>query len=72
MRVEQEALYLVKCCPHTKVLGLVNPIGPGDWNQEGAPLRSIDDRHRRELKVNVESMKKYELGAYDIGQGRED
>lgn len=48
----------------TKLLGMVNPIGLEDWKAKGVPYRSIDQWYQRELKVNAESIKAYELKTY--------
>ncbi|MGA2187907.1 MAG: alpha/beta hydrolase [Steroidobacteraceae bacterium] len=52
----------------TEQLVLVNPIGLEDWKAKGVPSISIDDWYRRELKVNAESIRRYEQATYFAGQ----
>ncbi|MGJ8757951.1 alpha/beta fold hydrolase [Acinetobacter sp. HC8-3S] len=52
----------------TKLLAMVNPIGLEDWKAKGVPYRTIDQWYQRELKVNAESIKSYELKTYYQGE----
>lgn len=52
----------------TEQLVLVNPIGLEDWKAKGVPSISIDDWYARELKVNADSIRRYEQNTYFAGQ----
>jgi len=49
-------------------LALVNPIGLEDWKAEGVPFRSVDAWYQNELKTTFDSIKKYQLDTYYVGQ----
>ena len=49
-------------------LVLVNPIGLEDWKAKGVPAISVDDWYARELKVDAESLRKYEQQTYYAGE----
>jgi pimeloyl-ACP methyl ester carboxylesterase len=51
----------------TELLVLVNPIGLEDWKAKGVPSISIDDWYVRELKVNADSIRRYEKDTYFAG-----
>jgi pimeloyl-ACP methyl ester carboxylesterase len=51
----------------TEQLVLVNPIGLEDWKAKGVPSISIDDWYARELKVNADSIRRYEQETYFAG-----
>ncbi|UII74167.1 alpha/beta hydrolase [Pseudomonas sp. HN11] len=52
----------------TEQLGLVNPIGLEDWKALGVPSLSVDQWYARELKVNAEGIRKYQLNTYYVGR----
>src|ERR1700689_771703 len=52
----------------TRQLVLVNPIGLEDWKAKGVPSISIDDWYSRELKVDADSIRRYEQDTYFAGQ----
>jgi pimeloyl-ACP methyl ester carboxylesterase len=52
----------------TEQLVLVNPIGLEDWKAKGVPSISIDDWYARELKVNADSIRRYEQDTYFAGR----
>ncbi|MFW2057976.1 alpha/beta fold hydrolase [Acinetobacter haemolyticus] len=52
----------------TKLLAMVNPIGLEDWKAKGVPYRSVDQWYQRELKLNAETIKAYELKTYYQGE----
>jgi pimeloyl-ACP methyl ester carboxylesterase len=52
----------------TEQLVLVDPIGLEDWKAKGVPSISVDDWYARELKVNVDSIRRYEQDTYYAGQ----
>ena len=54
----------------TELLVLVNPIGLEDWKAKGVPSISIDDWYARELKVTVDSIRRYERDTYFAGHWR--
>ena len=54
----------------TEQLVLVNPIGLEDWKAKGVPSISIDDWYARELKVNADTVRRYEQDTYFAGQWR--
>ncbi|KTC43760.1 alpha/beta hydrolase [Pseudomonas fluorescens ABAC62] len=52
----------------TEQLALVNPIGLEDWKALGVPSISVDQWYARELKVNAEGIRKYQLNTYYVGR----
>lgn len=51
-------------------LVLVNPIGLEDWKALGVPYRTVDAWYERELKVNAEGIRQYQMNTYYAGQWR--
>ncbi|HXV19648.1 MAG TPA: alpha/beta hydrolase [Desulfuromonadales bacterium] len=51
-------------------LVLVNPIGLEDWKALGVPYRTVDAWYERELKVNAEGIRRYQVNTYYAGQWR--
>ena len=52
----------------TEQLALVNPIGLEDWKALGVPSLTVDQWNARELKVNAEGIRKYQLNTYYVGR----
>ncbi|WP_411380019.1 alpha/beta fold hydrolase [Pseudomonas sp. MPB26] len=52
----------------TEQLALVNPIGLEDWKALGVPSLNVDQWNARELKVNAEGIRKYQLNTYYVGR----
>jgi pimeloyl-ACP methyl ester carboxylesterase len=52
----------------TEQLILVDPIGLEDWKAKGVPSISVDDWYARELKVDANSIRRYEQDTYYAGQ----
>jgi len=48
-------------------LVLVNPIGLEDWKAKGVPSISVDEWYAQELKVNADSIRRYEQDIYYAG-----
>jgi pimeloyl-ACP methyl ester carboxylesterase len=53
-------------------LVLVNPIGLEDWKAKGVPSISIDEWYAQELKVNADSIRRYEQDTYYAGHWSDD
>ena len=49
-------------------LVMVNPIGLEDWKALGVPYRTVDQWYQRELKLNSDSLRKYEQSTYYVGR----
>jgi pimeloyl-ACP methyl ester carboxylesterase len=56
----------------TEQLVLVNPIGLEDWKAKGVPSISVDEWYARELKVNADSIRRYEQDTYYAGHWNPD
>jgi pimeloyl-ACP methyl ester carboxylesterase len=56
----------------TEQLVLVNPIGLEDWKAKGVPSISIDDWYARELKVDADSVRRYEQDTYFAGHWKDE
>jgi pimeloyl-ACP methyl ester carboxylesterase len=54
----------------TEQLVLVDPIGLEDWKAKGVPSLSVDQWYQRELKINADSIRRYETATYYAGQWR--
>jgi pimeloyl-ACP methyl ester carboxylesterase len=54
----------------TEQLVLVDPIGLEDWKAKGVPSISVDDWYARELKVDADSIRRYEQSTYYAGEWR--
>ncbi|PQZ93341.1 MULTISPECIES: alpha/beta fold hydrolase [Pseudomonas] len=52
----------------TEQLALVNPIGLEDWKALGVPSLTVDQWYARELKVNADGIRKYQLNTYYVGR----
>jgi pimeloyl-ACP methyl ester carboxylesterase len=52
----------------TEQMVLVDPIGLEDWKAKGVPSLSVDEWYARELKVDAESLRKYEQQTYYAGE----
>ncbi|MCP1511280.1 MULTISPECIES: alpha/beta fold hydrolase [Pseudomonas] len=52
----------------TEQLAMVNPIGLEDWKALGVPTLSVDQWYERELNVNAEGIRKYQLDTYYVGR----
>ena len=52
----------------TEQLGLVNPIGLEDWKALGVPSLTVDQWYARELKVNADGIRNYQLNTYYVGR----
>jgi pimeloyl-ACP methyl ester carboxylesterase len=52
----------------TEQMVLVDPIGLEDWKAKGVPSISVDEWYARELKVDAESLRKYEQQTYYAGE----
>lgn len=52
----------------TEQLALVNPIGLEDWKALGVPSLTVDQWNARELKVNAEGIRNYQLNTYYVGR----
>jgi pimeloyl-ACP methyl ester carboxylesterase len=52
----------------TEQMVLVDPIGLEDWKAKGVPAISVDDWYARELKVDADSLRKYEQQTYYAGE----
>lgn len=55
----------------TKQLVLVNPLGLEDWKANSVAAISVDDWYARELKVNADSIRRYEQATYYAGHWNE-
>jgi pimeloyl-ACP methyl ester carboxylesterase len=53
-------------------LVLVNPIGLEDWKAKGAPYRTVDQWHARELKLSADNLRAYEQATYYVGRWQPD
>jgi pimeloyl-ACP methyl ester carboxylesterase len=49
-------------------LVLVDPIGLEDWKVKGVPAVSVEEWYAQELKVNADSIRRYETDTYYAGQ----
>jgi pimeloyl-ACP methyl ester carboxylesterase len=54
----------------TEQLVLVDPIGLEDWKAKGVPSIPVDDWYARELKVDADSIRRYERDTYYGGEWR--
>jgi pimeloyl-ACP methyl ester carboxylesterase len=52
----------------TEQLAMVNPIGLEDWKALGVPSLTVDQWYARELKVNAEGIRNYQLNTYYVGR----
>ena len=52
----------------TEQMVLVDPIGLEDWKAKGVPSISVEEWYARELKVDAESLRKYEQQTYYAGE----
>jgi pimeloyl-ACP methyl ester carboxylesterase len=64
--------YALMYPPELEQLVLVNPIGLEDWKAKGVPSISIDEWYGQELKVNADSIHRYEQETYYAGHWSED
>ena len=51
----------------TQQLVLINPIGLEDWKAKGVPSISVDEWYQRELRINADSIRRYEQDTYFAG-----
>ncbi len=52
----------------TEQLALVNPIGLEDWKALGVPYLTVDQWYQRELNVNADGIRQYQLDTYYVGR----
>jgi pimeloyl-ACP methyl ester carboxylesterase len=52
----------------TEHLALVNPLGLEDWKAVGVPWQDVDAWYAGELKIDFDSIKRYQLGTYYAGE----